>query len=223
MSTYLQLSQRLRQEAGLSGTGPTTVTSQTGEMRRIVDWVASAWLEIQSAHNQWNWMRADFSFSTVASQQAYTAAEAGVASRFRAWELDGMGIKTPASNDETELMRMAYFDFRRSYIIGPQSEARPVAVTALPNRSLALGYTPNAVYTVRGEYWKAHQTLTVDADIPEMPTDYHEAVLYRALMMYARYAAASEVYEDANSKYLFWMNKLIHEQLPDVTQPEPLA
>jgi len=33
---FLQLAQRVRQEAGISGDGPVSVVNQTGEMKRVV-------------------------------------------------------------------------------------------------------------------------------------------------------------------------------------------
>ena len=69
--TFLELCQRMRQECGISGTGPSTVVSQTGNLKRIVDWVNTAWIDIQTTHQDWDWMRASASFPTVASQAMY--------------------------------------------------------------------------------------------------------------------------------------------------------
>jgi len=223
MSTYLQLSQRLRQEAGISGTGPSTVVSQTGEMRRVVDWVNSAWLDIQMDSPYWDWMRDDFSFVTVANQRSYTPVQAGITTRFGRWNLDSIGLSSGSQNDETLLDETSYRSFRFMYIVGPQTVGRPVSVTAMPDQSLGLGHTPNAVFTVRGEYWKTPQSLSVDADIPEMPEQFHEAIVYRALMLYARYESAAEIYSDAEQNYKRWMGQLRDHQLPGVTLSGPLA
>ena len=49
--TFLELCRRLAREVDASGSGPSAVTGQTGENRRIVDWVASAWQDIQLQRN----------------------------------------------------------------------------------------------------------------------------------------------------------------------------
>lgn len=220
---YLQLVQRLRQEAGVSGTGPTTVINQTGEMKRLVDWVNSAWLDIQRLHSSWNWMLAETTFSTVAGQGDYTPAQAGVSSRFGRWSATSFRVARTPPNDETMLMPLSYGDFRSVYRTGPQPQARPVVVCALPNLSLGIGYKPEQAYTIRGEYWKSVQNLTADADIPEMPEDYHDAIWYRALMLYARYESAAEIYEDAAQNYGRLISLLEIHQLPSFDGTEPLA
>lgn len=223
MATFLQLAQRLRQEAGVSGTGPSSVVSQTGEMLRIVDWVRMAWTDIQMARQDWDWLREDFSFSTVSDQRSYTPAEAGIASRFGRWNLNAVGISTGPQSDETLLAPMSYASFRSTFMIGPQTTGRPIVVTSMPDQSLGLGYTPNAVFTVRGEYWKSLQTLSADGDTPEAPAQFHDAILYRALMLYARYESAAEIYSDADMNYRRWMGLLQDHQTPMAEMPGTLA
>jgi hypothetical protein len=87
MSGFLELCQDLAQEAGISdGTMPTSVTSQTGEMKRVVDWIARAYRWVQRKHSNWNFLRNDFSFNTVAgtSNYLYTSASA----EHQRWKLE---------------------------------------------------------------------------------------------------------------------------------------
>ncbi|RLC09555.1 MAG: hypothetical protein DRI24_21580, partial [Deltaproteobacteria bacterium] len=64
---FLQLCKRLRQEAGLTGSGPSTVVDQTGISKQIVDWVNTAYVDVLSQHANWHFMQDDFSFNTTAS------------------------------------------------------------------------------------------------------------------------------------------------------------
>ena len=66
MSTYLQLCVKLRQEVLAAGTGPSAVTGQVGEYKRIVDWIAQADEEVQQEQDHWNFMTGDLNFNTVA-------------------------------------------------------------------------------------------------------------------------------------------------------------
>ena len=52
---FLDLCQRLVQETGIADGGPATVTGQTGDMARVVDWINDSWLKIQSMRADWNW------------------------------------------------------------------------------------------------------------------------------------------------------------------------
>ncbi len=40
---FLSLCQRLRSEARIPGTGPSSVTGQTGELAKIVEWITTAY------------------------------------------------------------------------------------------------------------------------------------------------------------------------------------
>ncbi len=219
---FLTLVKRLRQEAGIAGSGPQSVTLQTGELKRLVDWVASAWVDIQIAKTNWLWMVGEFSFVTTPGKRDYTAAEAGIASRFSMWapRTVRMGL---TENDEQLLQPLSYDEYRAIYLTGPQPQSRPVALAVSPAQKLLLGYVPNDAFTVRGEYQKSPQYLALDTDVPEMPGQFHEAIVYMALMKFARYMAAGEIYEDAASNYQRIMNQLMVHQLPMITEAETLA
>lgn len=215
---YLEICKRVRQEAGIAGTGPSAVTNQTGEYKRIVDWCASAWDDLQMLRNDWRWMNETFSFVTIADQDTYTPAQAGIASRFRRWDRDNMGIYTTTTGvaDELDLDYMPWEVWRTIFRRGTNTAQRPTTVTTLPDQSLGLGYKPTAGYTVRGEYWKSVQELADDSDTPEMPDEYHMAIVYRALMMYGRFMAAGEVYDDAERNYNRILDAIISTQAPEI-------
>lgn len=221
--TFLELVQRLRQEAGIAGSGPASVTFQTGELKRLVDWVASSWNDIQIAKPNWLWMNGQFQFVTTPGQREYTPAEAGVATRFSSWLTRSVRLGLNPPNDEVLLEPVSYDEYRSIYLVGPQPLSRPVVVSVSPALNLLLGYAPNEAFTVTGEYQKTPQRLAADADEPEMPAAYHEAILYLALTKYARYMAAGEVYEDAMMNYRRIMQHLQVNQLPGVTMAEPMA
>lgn len=223
--TFLELCQRVRQEAGISGTGPAAVTGQTGESKRIVDWVQSAWQDIQMMRPNWRWMRASFSFNTVSDDYDYTSAQAGIASRFSSWDEESFKIYLTSlgTSDQVELERWPYEDFRRIFLTGPQTANRPACFTIGHDLSILLGPKPNGIYTVSGEYRKSIQTFSANTDVPEMPADYHMAIVYRALMMYARYDAAGEIYADAYTNLKRFINLLELNQLPPVEMADPLC
>lgn len=213
---FLQLCQRVARECGVSGTGPATVVSQTGEAGRVVNWTASAWNDVQLARPDWYWMRGTFSFTTTPSDRTYSSTDAGIASRFSTWDMDSMRCYQTSQNDEMSLSWMDYETFRNSYIIGAQTVSRPIVASIDPQQNLLLGPTPNLAYTISGEYVKAPQDLALDADTPEMPAQYRLAIVYRAMMMYARFTSAPEIYDDALQNYKRYLRLLEIHQLPTV-------
>jgi hypothetical protein len=223
--TFLQICQRLRQEAGVSGIGPASVLNQTGEMKRIVDWVNTAWEDIQLTRPNWNWMRADFSFDTTLDDYDYTAAEAGITTRFSQWDTDTIkSFRTSVGvSNEFELGELLYSRYRSIYLVGPQPSGTPICFSLAPDKKLLLGPKPDGVFTVSGQYWKTPQVLAVDDDEPEMPAEFHMLIVWKALENYGYYESAPEC-EARGKKYgNRYMNRLELNQLPDVMMAEPLA
>lgn len=220
---FLQLTQRLGRECGVAGTGPSTVVGQTGEAGRLVNWIISAWDDIQMARPNWYWMTGDFTLTLVSGTREYSAADAGITARFGSWDIKSLRLYRQSKNDEIGLPWISYEDFRSSHLIGADSPAQPVDFTVSPRLGLMFGPMPDYGYTVNGEYLKANQTLALDADTPELPAQYHMAIVYRAMMMCARFEAAGEIFEDAEMNYKRIINRLEMNQMPGTDVSAPLV
>lgn len=226
MSTFLELVKSLRQECGIAGTGPTTVTGQVGELKQLVDWTADAYTEIQGRHGgKWRWLHREFTLPTVASTSAYayTSATDVVASaavdRFTAWSVadreDPPKIYLTASGVSAErwLIHADWSWFRSIYKIGTAVEGAPVHVSIDTQDKLVFGPVPDAVYTVTGYYWRGPQTLDSDADEPEMPSQFHKLIVYKAMEKYAGFNSAPEVMIRAKNEGTPLMRQLEANQL----------
>jgi hypothetical protein len=212
---FLQLAQRVAREAGVSGSGPASVVGQTGEMYRIVNWTAEAWRKIQEYRPNWRWMRDTATTTTVSGTNRYSPSGAAPnfgLTRWGRWIVTSFYITYP-SGQNRELVYMPYADFRRRFIVLAPATAMPTHVTEAPNGDIILGPTPDAAYPLVGDYYKSIQEMTQNNDTPEMPADYHVAIVYRALMMYARYEAAAEIYQDALNNFDEEMSRLERDQL----------
>ncbi len=223
--TFLELCKCVRQEAGVSGTGPVTVANQTGELKRIVDWTSEAYKEIQLMRPNWNWLRDDFDFQTTLDDYDYTPAQAGITERFHAWDIDTIkSFRTSIGvSNEYELGELLYRQYRKIYLTGFQSSGTPIIFSIAPDKKLLIGPKPDGIYTVSGQYWKTPQLLAADGDIPEMPEEFHMFIVWQALEHYALYESAGEVLIRAQKNIKFYKNRLENSQLPDVQMAEPLA
>lgn len=223
--TFLELCQLTREKCGISGSGPTSVTGQTGEMSRIVNWVQESWLDLQRRRKNWWWMRADFSFDTIANQQDYTSAAAGI-SDLSEWLLDTLRAYRTADGvgDEQFLVEWEYQTLRNTYQYGLQTPGRPVVVTVRPrDRALLFGSIPDTVYTIRGEYQRAARPFADGADVPNIPEEFHMIIVYGAMMKYAFFENAPEVMADGRMHYGMLLDQLMENQTDDITLGEPLA
>lgn len=222
--TFLELAVRLRQEVGGSGTGPTAVTNQTGELKRIVDWIATSDEDIQRLHNDWLFMRGSFTVNTVASDGSYTAADCSVTD-LREWRREGFKIYLQSAGvaGETHLNFMDYPTWYDLYNTGTQNSGHPIWFTIAPDQSIKLGPKPDGVYVISGEYQKSVDTLTAAGDSPIYPAEFHMAAMYRAMMKYGRYTGATEVYQDGKDEYRKLKTEMERTQLPEPVQPGALA
>lgn len=224
---FLALCQRTRELCGISGTGPTSVVSQSGEMLRIVNWVNEAWREIQIWH-PWGWMEGDFSFQTVASTREYTTTTVGLTAH-KAWLDDTFRIYLTSAGISTEnfLPAADYNWFRDLYQYGASNtqEGYPNLFTVNPKtQSLLLGPIPDAIYTVYGQYRKSATLMAASADTPTgLPSDYHMMIAYLASMKYATYENAAETLVEGRSGFQRLLSRLEDDWLPGVTIGGPLA
>lgn len=309
--TFLQLFQRLKMECGASGTTPTTALAQTGEYARLVAWVNTAWMDIQTMHQDWQWMRTTATFPTVTGQPTYTPAQIGITD-FGMWSRDtfrnyvnppvtltiaspgvvtltghnlqigqtvrlyttgvlptgfvagtlyyvqsvpsvdtftlaatsgGAAINTTGTQSGTHTMTsnnvttfvglnteifMSFIDYdwwRDGYEYGAlrQTQTRPTVISIAPNKALALGPFPIAGYTVLGDYYTVPSEMTLDADIPAMPTQYQMAIVYRAMMSYGAYEAAPEVYQRGQIEFDKLIRRMTIDRINELQQANALA
>lgn len=227
--TFLQLYQRLHSEAARQGSTPTTVLSQTGMNLRLVNWILTAYEDIQSEHETWLFRRADFSFSISATKSNYTKTDAGVTD-LAAWKFDPndnyvSGIKLYLlAADETHLIYYPWDDFLSQYKFGSfrTQTGKPTVFSIKPDLSMELWPIPNAVFTVNGEYIKQMQTMTDDTDEPILP-DHHIIIVWKALMYYGALQGAPEVYAHGEEEYGKLLSKLELNQLEKLGFGPPLA
>lgn len=236
---FLELARKTRQWSGVTSGTISSVVDQTGATALIVDAVIHAWDLIQSKHATWNWRRAEFSYALTAvtppAEARYTAASFGLTS-FSSWMRDrprdnpvyrSMSLydTTIGVADEVSLTEIPFELWKVKYGRGSVTALRPTEWAVAPDRRLCLGKPPSMAYTLRGEYWKGPQTLAINDDEPEMPADYHYAIVWRAVVLLTeKDEAAADVYVRAENKYVEIISQLERDQLPSISaRGNPLA
>jgi len=228
-TTFLDLCQRLASEVGVSGSGPAAVTAQTGEAARLVNWIASAWLDIQRLHTDWSFLLVSpgVSFATVAGQTLYTPTETGItAGVLGQWKRDTFRCYRTADGTSTEIFLpyLPYDQWRDLYQYGSlrTTNVQPTVMTIAPSFAIGL-QTPLAGYTVTGDYYTAPVTMTADADVPSIPTQYIMAIVYRAMMDYGAFESAPEVYQRGDQKFTVLRAAMERSRLPEILTVGALA
>ena len=223
---FLQICQRIRQEVGGTGTGPSSVTSQVGELARIVSWAAEADQDVQQAQDQWKFMVGDFTLNTVADDGSYAPADCVTPiTAFRNWKKETLKIYllSAGTGNETALTYIGYQDWYERFNTGGQTSSRPRWFTIGNDMSLKLAPKPDAVYRISGEYQKSVTTLAANADVPTYPSEYHMLPVYGGMMKYGRYTGAAEVFSDGERLYNQLMKRMERTQLPEIRRAGPMA
>ena len=225
---FLQLCQRLSRESGTSGTGPTSVGGQTGFSLSLVEWISTAYEDIQNMHPTWLFLKEPFSFNTAVGKRDYTPIEAGLTD-LREWKTNEWGdfrnYSSVGVQDEQYLTFIPWADYKPIYLFGVTrtSAGRPTFFSVKPDKTLDFYQIPDQIFTINGEYYKQADIMEENADEPIFPDQFHLAIVWRALMHYGAFDAAGEKYSHGQNEYKKLMRKLESDQLETFTFGAPLA
>lgn len=231
--TFLEMCQKVAEESGTVATlpNPLTVTGQTGRLARIVGWTNSAYGLIQSAHSDWLWMRGTFEGSLLAGVREYDGTALN-ATRFARFARMGRGTSVATVydpsvgvSDEGQMVFRPYDEFYQAFLFGEHNTRRekPTHITLTPQGDIAVWPLPDKTYTIRGMYHKGLQTLAADDDVPEMPPEYHMAIVYRALVLLGTYDEGAPQLPIWNGEFTALWRGLSARYLPQIEAGGALA
>lgn len=221
---FLALCKAVASDSGTVAGVPsfTTVAGATGRVEQVIGWTSRAWVDIQNERNDWLWMRRTFDKALLADTAAYTAAGLTI-DRVSRWLPDRLNYHTfslydPTIGraDEAKLRMVSYDRWREMYDFGVHDHNRPSVWAVSPTNELLFGPTPDKVYNVRGEYRLKPQVLALDADVPEMPEEYHGVIIGETLKLMARSDEAFTALASLAPQYDRLRNPLVREQTPDI-------
>lgn len=217
MPDFLTLCQQLATKSGAIGRAPTAVTGQTGRQAKAVDWIIDGWKLVQNFSPNWLFLRGRFDSVLSAGASIYTGSSFDI-ERFSQW--DGrISIYDPTigRKDESELRQITYDAWCSRWDFGEQGEARPIEYAVAPDGSLCLGATPDREYAIRGSFIKSPQVLAANTDVPDMPEQFHDVIVWRAMMLIADHDESAEARAFATPRYTEALAQLVNRQLPDFT------
>jgi hypothetical protein len=223
--TFLELVLRTRLECRSSGAAPDTVVDLSGMNKKFVNWVAQAWIEIQSSQEYWKFMRQEFSFPVVAGVAEYPPyAQVGDHANladFRFWHEDTFRLYLTASGlvDEQLLAYEPDYDgFRNCFRYGVRQPGRPGLFTLRPrDEAVMFDVTPEAAYTCVGDYQIEPVLLVANDDTPVVDDRFHMLVVYGAMEKYGVDQAAAEVIARARLEKAPLMGEFERKYLPKVS------
>lgn len=213
MSTFLELVQALHVDVGAAGVAPTSVTSQTGEAARLVNWIKRADQKIQSKWINWKFRRKQFS---TAGSNTTTASVATLSkpADHHTWDVETFQITYPGETQANKLPWVEYEDVKDEVL--DTTTGPPSRVIIMPNNDLRFEPVPDGVYTIEADYYKTITALAANSDTSDIPAEYHDtAILGRAMMFYANYENAPEIKKQGEELYGEALAELENHQLPN--------
>ena len=208
--TFLELCQTVRQEVGISGTGPSTVVGQEGQLKVIVDFVAEADYQIQALWHDWNFLWSQYSstLSTGTRAPATTKPTDLVNWDMRSFYLDY------TTDDSISLSTLSYVEWRADFRQGVATNDSPTYVVVQPDSSLIVDPPPDKAYTITADYWKTPTKMTANTDESVIPSQYHRIIVARAKTMWAEREEAPEILLGSSAEYQDLLDKLESQSLP---------
>ena len=237
--TKLQLVKDLVDEAqGISGIPKTTI-NQTGQFKRAVRWIDTAYRDIQRARSTWLFLRFDFTGSlTSAAGSVYTADALGVDHHSR-WicnengREDDMRIYSDAVGvtDEQPIFYMPWDRFRGTYMIGSAREAtgRPQVFSVTPANAIIVHPIHDEDYTLVGEYYRTPHVFGEEDDVedddavPIFPEEFHDIVMWGALLAHATRNGEYDIAAEAEYNYKLIKSQMERDFLPVPVMGAPLV
>lgn len=196
MTDFVTLTQEMRQLSGLSGSGPADVATATDIELQLVRDVRNAWIRIQAARYPWKWMWKEYEIPSPGSGPLQSI---GNTQDYLLTDVERVHVNTfrnyLTADGPTKRQRMTFIpweSWQQKYAVANITASRPLQCTRLPNGTLRL-YKPNDIYSIEFETQKLPQELLVNSDIPEMPVQYHQLIVYEAMKIYGKANDAPEV------------------------------
>ena len=188
--------QALKQETSVSGAVPTTTVGQTGEMKRLVDW-------IQTAHNSVQTQYANWFFLWATATQSVSTRTVTKPSDHNYWDAKRFtlnGVYIPAQS---------YNDYTPDTVI---QTAPPTKVIIMPNGNLMFDTTPDTTYTLGYDYFKLPVILAADSDTSPIPDHLQRVILGDAMVRYGNYESAQDMVNQGQAMFQEYMRKLMNMQ-----------
>ena len=208
--TFLELCQTVRQEVGVSGTGPTTVLNQEGQLKVIVDFVAASDFEIQVLWEDWDFLWAQYS-STLATSVKEPVLQKPT--DLGTWDLRSFYLNY-TTDDSTHLSYLSYVDWRKDFRQGTQTDTTPSYVVVQPDQNVFVDPPPDGAFTITADYWKTPTTMAANSTVSPIPVQFHRVIVARAKTMWAEREEAPDILIASSAEYADLLDKLESSQLP---------
>lgn len=118
--------------------------------------------------------------------------------------------------DRNRLKWISFEEYQNIANQGTGYFGTPTYIAETPDGHYTFFPRPNKRYRLTFTYTTIPQTLVNDDDEPACPVEYHDVIVYRALMNYADFDEKPQVFARAERRYNLYKNRLNVNKLPEL-------
>ena len=229
---YLELTQKAVRLSGVRLDPPTSVSAAKGLAADFFTYVNDAWRDLQMERPEWYFRiketQIDIDPTVLESGQKVSRLniQSPINRSFNFMALYDFHIKD-ANDPEDKPTSMTYIPWNNypertslelEYNEQTQNPNRPNVFTVSPDGDVWLYPIPDKTYVLNFFGIKKIQELCQDCDVPFLPNEYHDMIVWRAIRDYAMYMQDAAMMEKARARYLPLKKHLDDEYMPHMTQ-----
>lgn len=205
--TFLELCQKARQEARITGAGPAKVVNQNGILAEVVSAVNDAWLDIQALHNTWTFMERVINTELVGGDALYKEGDLGIA------DLDWIKQFVVSGN----LLKEVEWDWlvRSGQHSQANSSGTAQSFCVTPN-GIRILPTPDSTVPAVIQYFRKPKLLKEDTERPTIASYHCNTIVWKAVMDLASNESDSVIYQKASEKFNGHLSKMEADYLPEM-------
>lgn len=207
--TFLELCKRVRQDTGISGDGPASVTGQTGILDKIAVWVKTANNEIQLEKTDWRFLWRLGTGLTTAQKGEYFPADFGIVN---------LRAISSAHYGNAELTQKDWQWYMNNVLSANRQDEVGLSnyIIVRPDNKVLLWPTPSEQRTLTVNYYRTPVQINQNNDVPVLPEEYHEAIVCLALVKYGNSEEDNYLEQTKRMEYKQWINRISQTQSPQI-------
>lgn len=215
---FLELAQETVREAGTSDSVllADVTDPPDSHVADIIRWVVMAWTSLQ-LQSEWRFMHVETPLALSAGDASYDLRSEISDFRRIIPYTRPPGRRWIRLDDKNQVFFVPYRSWAGAIDILGVKPGKPRYFTVDPGDNLLVSPEPAEPHTLTFDYLRTPQVLAADEDVPLLPLEFHEIIVYRALMKYAGYDETAPQYQRCEREYRELHRQMCSEQLPQMS------